>query len=62
MEPDYPPAHYYLAETLRDMGQMKRQPQFFKRAADEYNIAIRRFPSHPKRAEAEELLSIQKSK
>jgi tetratricopeptide (TPR) repeat protein len=45
MEPDYPPAHYYLAETLRDMGQKERQPQLFKRAADEYNIAIRLKPT-----------------
>jgi tetratricopeptide (TPR) repeat protein len=45
MEPDYLPAHYYLAETLRDMGRKERQPQLLKRAADEYNAAIRLKPN-----------------
>jgi len=45
MEPDYPLAHYYLAETLRDIGQKERQPQLFKRSADEYNTAINLRPT-----------------
>jgi tetratricopeptide (TPR) repeat protein len=45
MEPDYYPAHFYLAEALRDIGKKNHQTSYFKSAVEEYITAVRLKPT-----------------
>lgn len=47
MQPDYYPAHFFLAEALRDAGEKSGSLALYKKAAESYKSAIKINPALP---------------